>query len=84
MYPIDVIRRRIQTDTMWKDPSMKEGDVKRRMSRRWLNGVINVVKTQGIKPLFAGLTPTYLKVMPSVAISVTTRDIILGRLNVDD
>ena len=63
---------------------MKEGDVKRRMSRRWLNGVINVVKTQGIKPLFAGLTPTYLKVMPSVAISVTTRDIILGRLNVDD
>lgn len=80
IYPMDVIRRRIQTDTMWKDPSNKQ----QRLTQSWLNGVINMVRNQGIKPLFAGLTPTYLKIAPSVAISVTTRDIILGRLNTDD
>eukprot|EP01084_Bolivina_argentea_P043208 79610_1 len=89
-YPMDVIRRRIQTDTMWDDPkkmSIRQSDIdmysKQRMSRTWINGIVNMIRIQGLKPLFAGLTPTYLKIMPSVAISVTTRDILLGRLNKD-
>ena len=90
VYPMDVIRRRIQTDTMWPDPNttnvsqMWGKEIKQqKQSMRWVNGIVNMIKHQGIKPLFAGLGPTYLKVMPSVAISVTTRDILLGRLNKD-
>ena len=90
VYPMDVIRRRVQTETMWKPPEMQgdtiinEGIRKQRMSKSWMNGVVSMIRKNGIKPLFAGLTPTYLKIAPSVAISVTIRDIILGRLNPED
>ena len=88
IYPMDVIRRRIQTNTLLPEqelkPSSSNGILKQqRQSKIWINGVINLIRTKGIKPFFAGLGPTYLKVMPSVAISVTTRDILLGRLNKD-
>eukprot|EP01083_Nonionella_stella_P113540 334761_1 len=94
VYPIDVIRRRVQTDTLWpctrKCPSgnMKMCDQGTKLNlvnehRSMMRGVANIVRCQGLRPLFAGMTPTYLKVMPSVAISVTTRDILLGRLNKD-
>lgn len=33
------------------------------------------------KKLFVGLLPTYMKVIPSVAISLIVRDALLGRLN---
>lgn len=53
MYPLDVIRRRLQVST---------------------------VAARSVKELFSGLTVTYLKIMPSVAISLLARDAILGRL----
>ena len=89
---MDVIRRRIQANS--ESVTISASKLQRNIlhttkardlvsNRTWF-ALQNVVKQEGIKSLFAGLTPTYLKVVPSVAISVTVRDIILGRLHPDD
>lgn len=39
------------------------------------------MRTLSRTELFAGIGPTYLKIGPAVAISVVTRDIVLGRIN---
>ena len=38
------------------------------------------VAARSLKELFSGLSVTYLKIMPSVAISLLVRDALLGRL----
>lgn len=42
--------------------------------------LINFIKRIQVRNLFPGLTATYLKVMPSAAISLLVRDAVLGRL----
>ena len=39
-----------------------------------------LLKSMPFRELFAGLTATYLKVMPAAAISLLVRDALLGRL----
>jgi len=72
VYPLDVIRRRMQ---------MKVGAASSNIAahRTWF-ALRNVVQLSGYRSLFAGIVPTYVKVIPSVAISVTIRDVLLGRL----
>jgi solute carrier family 25 phosphate transporter 23/24/25/41 len=43
-------------------------------------GSMSMIRNLTVRQLFAGLLPTYLKVMPSAAISLLVRDAILGRL----
>ena len=75
VYPLDVIRRRMQIG----DQSVlgPRSDV---VAHRTWFALRNVVQLHGFRSLFAGIMPTYLKVIPSVAVSVTVRDILLGRL----
>ncbi len=81
VYPLDLIRRRMQagaaqgvfTETyLWfaaKNIVEEHGPKKGKLS------------LCGIPGLFRGILPTFLKVMPAVAISVTARDAALGRLS---
>ena len=43
-------------------------------------GLWSLAKALSFRELFAGLTATYVKVMPAAAISLLVRDAILGRL----
>ena len=47
----------------------------------WLALARDVVRSHGARGLYAGMSPTLLKVMPAVAVSVTIRDAALGRLD---
>lgn len=41
------------------------------------------LRSLGARSLFAGLTPTYLKVLPAVTTSLLVRDACLGRFHLD-
>jgi solute carrier family 25 phosphate transporter 23/24/25/41 len=71
VYPLDVLRRRIQVE-----------GVESSWARLYtLPALRRVVQTDGFRGLFAGLIPTYMKVAPAVATSLVVRDAILGRLS---
>ena len=81
VYPLDLIRRRMQagaargvfTETyLW----LAAGKIVREHGPK--KGEFSLC---GIPGLFKGIVPTFLKVMPAVAISVTARDAALGRLS---
>ena len=88
VYPLDVVRRRMQI----RDQSVVVRNIVPGTGtlhnttivahRTWF-ALRNVVQLQGFRSLFAGVIPTYAKVIPSVAVSVTIRDIMLGRLESD-
>ena len=82
VYPLDVIRRRMQIKDHGVFQEMKAETASRNIvgHRTWF-ALRRVVQLTGFKSLFAGIVPTYAKVIPSVAISVTIRDVMLGRLN---
>lgn len=68
-YPLDVVRRQMQVNSM--KPLSKGGDVRYRNTFEGLRGII---RNQGWKQLFAGLSINYLKIVPSVAIGFTAYD----------
>lgn len=70
VYPLDLLRRRIQV-TAAKGVFVE--------TYLWL-AAQEVIRRHGPKGLFRGIAPTLIKVMPAVAISVTARDAVLGRL----
>ena len=45
-----------------------------------INGAWRVFRSLTVRQLFSGLTATYTKVVPAVAISVLVRDAVLGKL----
>jgi len=71
VYPLDVIRRRMQVQSL----QLKQGTP---TSQTLL--LLKFFKGINLRNLFPGLTATYLKVMPSAAISLLVRDAVLGRL----
>lgn len=75
VFPLDVLRRRLQLGigTTRGNSSGTEGR---------LQAMHNAVRVGGgVRGLYTGLSPTFMKVAPAVALSVTVRDAVLGRLN---
>lgn len=68
-YPLDVVRRQMQVENM--KPLSKGGDVR---YRNTFDGLSGIVRNQGWKQLFAGLSINYIKIVPSVAIGFTAYD----------
>lgn len=67
-YPLDVVRRQMQVENM--QASVK-GDARYRST---VEGLVTIVRSQGWKQLFAGLSINYMKIVPSVAIGFTAYD----------
>ncbi|KAH6790841.1 Mitochondrial substrate carrier family protein [Perilla frutescens var. frutescens] len=67
-YPLDVVRRQMQVEHL--QPS-SEGGVVYKSTRE---GLVCIVRNQGWRQLFAGLSINYIKVVPSVAIGFTVYD----------
>ncbi|KMT03667.1 hypothetical protein BVRB_8g190060 [Beta vulgaris subsp. vulgaris] len=63
-YPLDVVRRQMQVERM-SNASITKGT---------LHTLLAIVREQGWKHLFSGLSLNYLKVVPSVAIGFTVYD----------
>ncbi|KDP34080.1 hypothetical protein JCGZ_07651 [Jatropha curcas] len=67
-YPLDVVRRQMQVENL--QPS-SQGHVRYRST---MDGLCTIVRNQGWRQLFAGLSINYIKIVPSVAIGFTAYD----------
>jgi len=90
VYPLDVLRRRmqmgytIQTATTGGAGASAGADAVASQAsqtvladKTW-TALQQVVRQQGFRSLFAGIAPTYAKVIPSVAIAMTTTKTLIG------
>ncbi|KAF9437876.1 hypothetical protein BGZ76_010753 [Entomortierella beljakovae] len=59
-YPLDVLRRRMQVTQM--------AAVSYKYSSTW-DGVKKIIKQEGVRGLYKGMVPNYLKVAPAISIS---------------
>ncbi|KAI8357461.1 putative mitochondrial carrier protein [Mortierella sp. GBAus27b] len=59
-YPLDVLRRRMQVTQM--------AGVSYKYSSTW-DGVKKIIKQEGVRGLYKGMVPNYLKVAPAISIS---------------
>ena len=83
VYPLDVVRRRIQLNKIPDKKAIQIASTKPGQGLRlytWL-ALQSVITEGGARSLYAGIFPTMLKVAPAVAVSVVVRDYILGRLD---
>eukprot|EP01138_Halocafeteria_seosinensis_P010535 gb/GECG01010757.1/.p1 GENE.gb/GECG01010757.1/~~gb/GECG01010757.1/.p1 ORF type:complete len:701 (+),score=59.54 gb/GECG01010757.1/:1-2103(+) len=69
VHPVDTIRRRIQVAKVRSARKLGFWDISR-----------YVISQHGWRGFYAGLLSTYGKVVPSITISLTVREIVLGRL----
>ncbi|KAK6118314.1 hypothetical protein DH2020_047885 [Rehmannia glutinosa] len=71
-YPLDVVRRQMQAiyQVEHLQPSSQGGVIYRSTSE----GLVSIVRNQGWRQLFAGLSINYIKIVPSVAIGFTAYD----------
>uniref|UniRef100_A0A7C9ESL1 Uncharacterized protein n=1 Tax=Opuntia streptacantha TaxID=393608 RepID=A0A7C9ESL1_OPUST len=72
-YPLDVVRRQMQVE------NLQPSNVR---YRNTLDGLKGIMRNQGWRQLFAGLSINYIKVVPSVAIGFTAYDIMKSWLNI--
>lgn len=75
-YPLDVVRRQMQVEHL--RPSSQSGGA----YRSTLDGLTTIVRDQGWKQLFAGLSINYMKIVPSVAIGFTAYDMMKTWLHI--
>ncbi|KAK4401226.1 Mitochondrial carrier protein CoAc1 [Sesamum angolense] len=75
-YPLDVVRRQMQVEHL--QPS-SQGGVRYRST---LDGLDSIVRNQGWRQLFAGLSINYIKIVPSVAIGFTAYDMMKSWLHI--
>ncbi|GMJ07615.1 CoA Carrier 1 [Hibiscus trionum] len=68
-YPLDVVRRQMQVGSL-KSSSI-QGDAR---YRNTYDGLTTIVRNQGWRQLFAGLSINYIKIVPSVAVGFATYD----------
>lgn len=75
-YPLDVVRRQMQVS---KRLHSAQGDAG--FKNTW-EGLTTIVRNQGWRQLFAGLSINYIKIVPSVAIGFTAYDLMKSWLHV--
>nr|VDD42447.1 unnamed protein product [Brassica oleracea] len=63
-YPLDDVRRQMQVENLLP----KTGDGSNKRYKNTFDGLNTIVRTQGWRQLFAGLSINYIKIVPSVAI----------------
>ncbi|KAA3477442.1 graves disease carrier protein-like [Gossypium australe] len=68
-YPLDVVRRQMQVGTL--QCSTIQGDTR---YRNTYEGLTSIVRNQGWRQLFAGLSINYIKIVPSVAVGFAAYD----------
>jgi solute carrier family 25 protein 16 len=73
-YPLDVVRRRMQT------AGYSDG-MRPLTARATLPAITEIIKHEGWRALFKGLSINYYKVVPAVSISFTTYEYMLTTLN---
>lgn len=66
-YPLDVVRRQMQVENVVLGKARIKNTVE---------GLSNIVRNQGWRQLYAGLSVNYIKVVPSVAIGFTAYDVL--------
>ncbi|KQK08371.1 mitochondrial carrier protein CoAc1 isoform X2 [Brachypodium distachyon] len=76
-YPLDVVRRQMQVQN--KQPQNVNDTFR---IRGTFQGLLLIIRCQGWRQLFAGLSLNYVKVVPSVAIGFTTYDMMKNLLGV--
>ncbi|KAK3825409.1 MAG: mitochondrial carrier domain-containing protein [Benniella sp.] len=73
-YPLDVLRRRMQVTQM--------DGVSYKYSSTW-DGVKKIIKHEGVRGLYKGMVPNYLKVAPAISISFVAyeqcKQILIGK-----
>lgn len=72
-YPLDVVRRQMQVQSRQEANPRITGTIQ---------GISTIIREQGWRQLFAGLSLNYLKVVPSVAIGFTAYDMMKSLLGV--
>ena len=72
IHPLDVVRRQMQISRSDKG-----------IAKSPLSAVTHLFKSGGISRVFAGLTASYLKVIPAAGSSLLVRDALLGRFKKD-
>ncbi|OMO66993.1 Endoplasmic reticulum-adenine nucleotide transporter [Corchorus capsularis] len=68
-YPLDVVRRQMQVGS--RQHSTIQGDTR---FKNTLDGLTTIIRNQGWRQLFAGLSINYMKIVPSVAVGFTAYD----------
>ncbi|KAK8597578.1 hypothetical protein V6N13_094981 [Hibiscus sabdariffa] len=68
-YPLDVVRRQMQVGSL--QSSIIQGDTR---YRNTYDGLATIVRNQGWRQLFAGLSINYIKIVPSVAVGFAAYD----------
>ncbi|KAE8658053.1 Mitochondrial substrate carrier family protein isoform 2 [Hibiscus syriacus] len=68
-YPLDVARRQMQVESL--QSSSIQGDTR---YRNTYDGLTTIVRNQGWRQLFAGLSINYIKIVPSVAVGFAAYD----------
>ncbi|TMW61319.1 hypothetical protein Poli38472_012510 [Pythium oligandrum] len=68
-YPMDLLRRRFQLS------SMRAGETGETYTSTW-GGLRAIVRTEGVRGLYKGLAPNFIKVVPSIAIMFTTNELL--------
>lgn len=74
-YPVDVVRRQMQVQRM---PVSQGHTTSLQLAEPQINGMLKglaiIIRTQGWRQMFAGLSINYLKIVPSVAIGFSAYD----------
>jgi solute carrier family 25 (mitochondrial phosphate transporter), member 23/24/25/41 len=70
-YPLDLLRRRFQVSGLQTQSSSRAGHYK-----STLGGLVWIVRTEGVRGLYKGLAPNFVKVVPSIAIMFTTNELL--------
>jgi solute carrier family 25 phosphate transporter 23/24/25/41 len=79
VYPLDVLRRRLQVQGAQGAQGAQAAQAVVGDSA-W-TALQQVVRREGVRSLFAGIVPTYAKVLPAVAIAMTTTKACIGLAN---
>ncbi|KAL5074589.1 hypothetical protein RYX36_013573 [Vicia faba] len=75
-YPLDVVKRQMQVGSL---QNAANEDAK---YKNTLDGLKKIVRNQGWRQLFAGVSINYIRIVPSAAISFTTYDMVKAWLDV--